>query len=164
MKKTIIVASLALMAGAFSSSILTRAYAAQAISQQVYYTALKGNYAFASLSSSYNDYPSAGSLTFDGKGNVTGIMNLNNDGDVCQGMTLVGTYTVNPGLATGSAQMSLTSVSTGDCTLAGNGDTLPVAFSIAASGNVLYLEEMDSYTDGFFSASFGYWTALANHY
>jgi hypothetical protein len=153
-----------LIAGAFGGISSTRAHAAQAISQQVYYTALKGNYAFASLSSSYNYYPSAGTLTFDGKGNVTGVMNLNDDGDVCQGMTLVGTYTVNPGLATGSAQMSLTSVNTGGCALEGNGNTLPVAFSIAAGGNVLYIEEMDNYSSGFFSDTFGYWTAVANHY
>jgi hypothetical protein len=157
-------APLALLAGAFGGISPTNAQAAQVISQQVSYTELKGNYAFASLSSSDNSYPSAGTLAFDGKGHVTGVINVYDDGDVCSGMTLVGTYTVNPGLATGSAQMSLTSVNTGGCGLAGNGATLPVVLSIGAGGNTLYLAEMDDYGTGYFSPSFGLFTAVTNHY
>ena len=79
-------------------------------------------------------------------------------------MTLVGTYTVNPGLASGAATMSLTSVNTGGCLLAGNGDTLPVTISIANSGNTIYLAEMDLYTAGYFSDTFGPFGAVATHY
>jgi len=164
MKKTIMVASIALMAGAFGGINSAPAQATQAVSQAVTYTALKGNYGFTSLSSEDGDYPSSGTLTFDGKGHVTGVMSLYDDGNACSGMTLVGTYTVNPGLASGFATMSLTSVNTGTCALAGNGDTLPVAITIANSGNTIYLAEMDLYSTGFFSVDFGPFGAVGTHY
>ncbi|MGA2410415.1 MAG: hypothetical protein ABSG46_08525 [Candidatus Binataceae bacterium] len=164
MKKTIMIASIALMAGAFGGINCTPAQAAQAVSQAVTYTALNGNYGFTSLSSGAGDYPSSGTLTFDGKGHVTGVMSLWADGDVCSGMTLVGTYTVNPGLASGSATMSLTSVNTGGCALSGNGYTLPVAITIANSGNTIYLAEMDDYTTNFFATAFDAFGAVATHY
>jgi hypothetical protein len=164
MKKTIIAASIALMAGAFAGINSRPVQAAVAVSQAVTYTALKGNYAFTSLSSSDNNFPSAGTLTFDGKGHITGVMSMYDNGVVCSGMTLVGTYTVNPGLASGSATMSLTSVSTGGCALAGNGVTIPVTITIANAGNAIYLAEMDDYGAGYFSGSFGFLTAAAYHY
>jgi hypothetical protein len=164
MKKTIKMASLAVIASALGGLSSAPASAAQAVSQAVTYTALRGNYAFASLSSSSNDFPSAGTLTFDGKGHVTAVMSLYDIGNVCSGMTLVGTYTVNPGLASGFATMSLTSVNTGGCTLAGNGDTLPMTITIASGGNIIYLAEMDDYGAGYFSDSFGFFTAAAYHY
>jgi hypothetical protein len=164
MKKTIMVTSIALMAGAFGGMNPSRVQAAQAVSQAVTYTLLKGNYSFASLANDDGDYPSSGTFTFDGKGHVTGVMNLYNDGDVCAGMTLVGTYTVNPGLASGSAIMSLTSVSTGGCGLAGNGDTLPVVISIGSGGNSLYFAEMDDESKGYFGDDFAFFAGPANHY
>jgi hypothetical protein len=165
MKKTIMIASIALMAGAFGgiNSAPTQAAPSQP-AQPVYYTALKGNFGFTSLSSEDGEYPAAGTLTFDGKGHVTGVMSVHDDDGVCSGMTLVGTYSVNPGLATGSATLSLTSVNTNNCGLAGNGDTLPVTLTIAAGGNTIYLAEMDTYTKGFYSDDFGPFTAAATHY
>jgi hypothetical protein len=164
MKKTIMMASVALMASALGGLNSAPAQAAQAVSQAVTYTALKGNYAFTSLSSDSGEYTSAGTFTFDGKGHVTGVMTAYLDYDVCAGMTLTGTYAVFPGLATGAAVMSLTSVNTGDCALAGNGNTLPVVISIANSGNTLYFAEMDTYTAGTFGDIFGLFTAVGNHY
>jgi len=158
------VASIALMASAFGISP-TRTQAAQAVSQAVTYTLLKGNYSFSSLANDDGDYPSSGTFTFDGKGHVTGVMNLYNTGAVCAGMTLVGTYTVNPGLASGSALMSLTSVNTGGCALAGNNDSLPVVISIGSGGNYLYIAEMDDDgTSGNFSDDFAYFGGSATHY
>jgi hypothetical protein len=164
MKKTIMVASFALLASVFGGMSFTRAQAAQTVSQAVTYTLLKGNYSFASLANDDGDYPSSGTFTFDGKGHVSGVMNLYNDDSVCAGMTLVGTYTVNPGLASGFAIMSLTSVSTGGCGLAGNGDTLPVAIAIGSSGNSLYLAEMDDESSGYFGDDFAFFAGPANHY
>jgi hypothetical protein len=163
MKKTIMVASIALMVNAFGISP-TRTQAAQSVSQAVTYTLLKGNYSFSSLAQDDGDYVNAGTFTFDGKGHVTGVMNLYDDGDVCAGMTLVGTYTVNPGLASGSALMSLTSVNTGGCALSGNGDSLPVVISIGSGGNYLYIAEMDDESSGYFSDDFAYFGGSAIHY
>ena len=164
MKKTIMVASFALAASVCGGMSLTRAQAAQTVSQAVTYTLLKGNYSFASLANDDGAYPSSGTFTFDGKGHVSGVMNLYNDGDVCAGMTLGGTYTVNPGLASGFAIMSLTSVNTGGCALSGNGDTLPVAIAIGSGGNSLYLAEMDDESKGYFGDDFAFFAATANHY
>jgi hypothetical protein len=165
MKKTTMIASIALMAGAFGGINSAPAQAAPSEpAQPVTYTALKGNYGFTSLSSSDGEYPAAGTLTFDGKGHVTGVMSASADDTVCSGMTLVGTYSVNPGLASGSATLALTSVNTANCGLTGNGETLPVALTIAAGGNTIYLAEMDSYTLGFYSVTFGPFGAVATHY
>jgi hypothetical protein len=165
MKKTTMIASIALMAGAFGGINSAPAQAAPSeASQAVTYTALKGNYGFTSLSSSDGEYPAAGTLTFDGKGHVTGVMSASADDTVCSGMTLVGTYSVNPGLASGSATLALTSVNTANCGLVANGATLPVAITIANSGNTIYLAEMDLYTTGFFSDTFGPFVAVGTHY
>lgn len=164
MKKTIMTAAIALLASAFGGVCPTPALAGQAVSQAVTYTLLKGNYSFGSPVNDDGDYPFAGTFTFDGKGHVSGVMSLNNDGTVCDGMTLIGTYSVNPGLASGSAQMSLTSVNTGGCALAGNGDTLPVVLYIASGGNVIYFAEMDEETSGYFSNDFAFFGATATHY
>lgn len=164
MKKTTIMVPLVLIASAFGGLNAKPAEAVPAVSQAVSYTALKGNYGFTSLASSSGVYPASGTLTFDGKGGITGVMSMYADGVVCSGMTLVGTYSVNPGLASGSATTSLTSVSTGGCALKGNGDTLPMTITIANGGNTIYLAEMDLYTAGYFSDNFGPFGAVATHY
>lgn len=165
MKKAIMMASVALMASAFGGINLARVEAAQAVSQAVTYQTLKGNYAFSTLGSSSCYYPSAGTLTFDGKGHVTGVISaMYDESDVCANMTLVGTYTVYPGYNIGSAQMSLTSVNTGGCGLEGNGVTLPVTITIGNGGNTIYLAEMDDYSTGTYGYTFSLFTAVANHY
>jgi hypothetical protein len=165
MKKTMIFASLALMAGAFCGIEPARAQPVQAVPLAVNYTVLKGNYSFSTLGTDDSYYPSAGTLTFDGKGHVTGVISAMYDYSyVCANMTLVGTYTVYPGYNIGSAQMSLTSVSTGGCGLEGNGDTLPVAITIGAGGNTIYLAEMDDYSAGTYGHTFSLFTAVGNHY
>ena len=156
---------MAMLAMAFAGGRATPAHASPAVSQAVYYTALNGNYAFSVPGLDSGSYPASGTFTFDGKGHVTGVMNATAGADVCAGMTLVGTYTVNPGLTSGSAQMSLTSVSTGGCTLFGNGDTLPIVLYIASGGNVLYFAEMDSASiAGNLSHNFSYLAGTAIHY
>jgi hypothetical protein len=164
MKKTIIVASLALMAGAFGGINPARLQAAQAVSQVTSNGTLKGNYSFSTLGTDDADYPAAGTLTFDGKGGVTGVISAYYDGAVCANMILAGTYTIYPTYNIGSAQMTLASVNTGGCALAGNGNTLPVAITIGAGGNTIYLAEMDGYTTGYYSDYFALFTAVGNHY
>jgi len=165
MKKTMILASLALMAGAFGGINPARAQAAQAVPQVNSNGVLKGNYSFTTIGSYEGSYPAAGTLTFDGKGGVTGVISAVSDYDyVCANMTLVGTYTVYPTYNIGSAQMSLTSVSTGGCGLTGNGATLPIAITIGASGNTIYLAEMDDYSTGTYGDDFYLFSAVGNHY
>lgn len=164
MTKIIAAASIAVMAMTCAGIKSGGAQAAQAVPQAVTYTLLKGNYSFGSPVNDDGDYPFAGTFTFDGKGHVSGVMSLNDDGNVCDGMSLNGTYTVNPGVASGSAVMSLTSVNTGNCGLAGNGDTLPVVLYIASGGNVIYFAEMDTEGAGYFSDDFAFFDATATHY
>ena len=91
-----------------------RAESYEASPQAVSYTALKGNYSYFGTSY-YGYYLIEGTLAFDGKGHVSGTMDFN----YCVGMTLNGTYSVNPGLASGSTTMTLTSVNTNGCALSG---------------------------------------------
>ena|ERR1700677_818632 len=160
MKKRAYFTLIGLLASAMAGSSFTRAQAAQVAPQQVYYTALKGTYSFLAPSY-YGYYVSQGTLTFDGKGHVTGVLNGNYDTVPCIGMTLNGTYTVNPGLASGSAVMSLAAVS--PCTNA-NGDTLSVALTIGAGSNVIYLTEVDPDTAGYFIYNLYAFGATATHY
>jgi hypothetical protein len=163
MKKQAYFALIGLLASALAGSSFTRAQAAQIAPQQVYYTALKGTYSF--LAPSYDGYyVGQGTLSFDGKGHITGVLNYSYDTVPCLGMTLNGTYTVNPGLASGSAQMSLTSVNTNGCDNAGNGDTLSVALTIGSGSNVIYLTEVDQSSPGFFLYTFYPFGATATHY
>jgi hypothetical protein len=163
MKKRAYFTLIGLLASAWAGSSFTRAQAAQVAPQQVYYTALKGNYSFLAPGY-YGYYVGQGTLTFDGKGHITGVLNYNIDTVPCVGMTLNGTYTVNPGLASGSAVMSLTSVNTNGCGNAGNGDTLSVALTIGSGSNVIYLTEVDPDTSGYFISNFYAFGATATHY
>jgi hypothetical protein len=166
MKKTMIFASLALIAAATAGGIEpARAQAAQVAPQAISYGGLKGNYSFSTLGTDDAYYPSAGELNFDGKGHVTGVISaVYDESDVCANMTLVGTYTTYPGYNIGSAQLTLSSVSTGGCALNGDGDTLPVAITIGAGGNTIYLAEMDNYSTGTYGDDFSLFTAVGNHY
>jgi hypothetical protein len=154
---------IAVIALAVGSAGLTRAESYEVSPEAVYYTALKGNYSY--FGTSYEGYYlMQGTLTFDGKGHVRGTMNYNVDEVPCVGMTLNGTYTVNPGLASGSTLMSLTSVSTNGCANSGNGDTLFAEIAIGGGGNTLFLAEMDPYVDGTFADTFYPFGATATHY
>jgi hypothetical protein len=118
------------------------------------YGVMQGTWAFGS--NYYNeDYGEAGgSLTFDGNGGVTGILNVASDGIYCVGMGLSGTYVVNPGKLSGTATMTISSVTTGNCANAGEGDTLTIAFSLANNFKTVTYVEMDQYTSGHFMYTF----------
>lgn len=112
---------------------------------------LKGIFSFRDLDSYYSYVPSVGTLTFDGNGNVTGTMDINDDGTVCQGTGLSGTYTVNPDRLTGTATLTLSSPACSSV----NGVSLPLSLSLVRKGSgvvtVVNMVEMDDYTTGTFS-------------
>ena len=119
---------------------------------------LKGTYAFLQGATEYGYTNSVGTLTFDGNGGVTGVLNLNYDGTVCVGTTLNGTYVVNSGRAA-TANLTMTSVSTANCANDGNGDTLALSLSFSAKPLeaqviVINLVEMDQEIKGTFADSF----------
>jgi hypothetical protein len=152
-------ALIGMMAVAMGGLGVMRAESYEASPQAVSYTALKGNYSYFGTSY-YGYYLMEGTLAFDGKGHVSGTMDFN----YCVGMTLNGTYSVNPGLASGSTTMTLTSVNTNGCALSGNGDTLFAEIAIGNGGNTLYLAEMDPYLAGYFAYSEYPFGATATHY
>ena len=86
--------------------------------------AIQGTWAFGSNVQESGIRQSNGTLTFDGNGGVTGVITYNDDGTVCQGMSVSGTYNVNPGKLSGTAVMTVSSVNTSNCALTGDGDTL----------------------------------------
>ncbi|MGA2409413.1 MAG: hypothetical protein ABSG46_03355 [Candidatus Binataceae bacterium] len=91
-----------------------------------------------------------GTLTFNGNGGVTGVLTYNFYNTVCQGMTLTGSYTVNPGKLSGTAIMTVTSVSTANCDELGNGDTLSLVFSMFNNLKGMNFMESDAKTTGSF--------------
>jgi hypothetical protein len=92
---------------------------------------LNGTYSFLQGTDYYDYTSAAGTLTFDGKGGLTGILNLNYDFEICGGMTLSGTYVVNSN-RTAVAYLTLTSVNTANCGNAGNGATMTLAMAFGA--------------------------------
>ena len=164
MKKNIKLALIGLLTGSFAAAYIPYARAGQALPQAVTYTNLQGNYTFFAPTGSENYYQGAGTLTFDGKGHVTGVMTYNAGEVICAGMTVNGTYTVYPGTAMASAQMALTSTNTNNCANLGNGDTLSAAISIGAGSNILYIAEMDPATTGYFAYDFKFFGGTMTHY
>jgi hypothetical protein len=117
--------------------------------------AVQGTWAFGSNVQESGLRQSNGTLTFDGNGGVTGIITYNNDGTVCQGMSVSGTYNVNPGKLSGTAVMTVASVNTSNCALTGDGDTLSIAFSMFNSLKGINFMETDAQSVGYFYDSFG---------
>ncbi len=159
MKKTILVAIVAALAIPFAG--LTSLVQAQATAQfplQGNNQWLKGTYAFLQGATEYGYTSSVGTLTFDGNGGVTGVLNMNYDGDVCVGIILNGTYAVNSARS-GTANLTMISVNTANCANQGNGDTLAIALSFSgkpldASVRVINLVEMDQEIVGTFADDF----------
>jgi hypothetical protein len=96
----------------------------------------------------------AGTLTFDGNGGVTGVLNINDDGTYCLGTGLSGTYTVNPGKLSGTATMTLSSVDTNDCDDNGDGDTVTLAFTLSNNMKNFNYTEIDPNLSGFLPFDF----------
>jgi hypothetical protein len=97
----------------------------------------------------------AGTLTFDGKGGVTGVLNEADDGTYCVGMTLGGSYTVNPGKLSGNAAMTVASVDTGSCGELGDGDTLTLAFYLSNNLKSFNYVEIDPDVETYLNFDFG---------
>lgn len=117
-------------------------------------SSIKGTFSYSTPSGDDGFVVSTGTFTFDGKGNVTGTMDLNDDGTLCPGLTLSGTYTMNPDRVTGTAALALT-VPTADSSCSfGNNDTLNLSLSLASGTKIVNFAEMDVYTSGTFQESF----------
>ena len=125
--------------------------------------ALRGVFSFRDLNSYYSYVPSVGTLTFDGNGNVTGTMDINDDTTVCQGTSLSGTYTVNPDKLTATATLTLSTTATGCSSL--NNVTIPLSLSLVRDGSgvvtVINMAEMDNGSPGtFYSATDSFFGAV----
>ncbi len=109
---------------------------------------LKGTFSFPALNLSYEGVVGVGTLSFDGKGNVTGTMDLDLEGAVCLGNTLSGMYAVNSDRLTGTATLLLSSSACSSI----NNVSLPLSLSLVRNGNgvvtVINMAEMDSCGSG----------------
>jgi hypothetical protein len=115
---------------------------------------VQGTWAFGSTIGDEEEGVTNGTLTFDGNGNVTGILNSNADGAACVGMGLSGTYVVNPGKLSGTATMTLSSVTTNNCADYGDGDILTLNFFLANSLKTFNYVEIDPEAAGYFTEDF----------
>jgi hypothetical protein len=159
-KKTILMVLIASLAVSFAGST-SRARAQDTpdgVSQPARNKLLKGTYSFLEGTDYYDYVSAAGTLTFDGNGGLTGVLDLNYDYTICGDMTLSGTYVVNSN-RTAIAYLTLTSVNTANCANAGNGDTMTLAMSFGGkplNAPVAFVNfaEMDPYAKGVYIDDF----------
>lgn len=116
--------------------------------------AIQGTWAWGANVQYKGENQGNGTFTFDGNGGVTGVVNYNFNGVVCDGMTVEGTYTVNTGKFTGTASMTLSSVSTSNCANTGDTDALNMTFSISNNMKTIYFVESDPQAAGYFYDAF----------
>jgi hypothetical protein len=116
--------------------------------------AIQGTWALGSVIGEDGDGVTNGTLIFDGNGGVTGILNSNDDGTVCAGMGLSGTYVVNPGKLSGTATLTISSVTTNGCADEGDGDILTLNFFLASSFKTFNYVEIDPYIAHYFVYDF----------
>ena len=116
--------------------------------------AVHGTWALGSVQGWEGDGATNGTLIFDGNGNVTGILNSNADGSVCAGMPMTGTYVVNPGKLSGTATLTISSVSTNNCGDYGDGSILILQFFLASNFKTFNYVEIDPDLAGYFSYYF----------
>jgi hypothetical protein len=127
--------------------------------------AIQGTWAFGANVLYTGGNQSVGTFTFDGNGGVTGVIDFNYFGTaICNGITVSGTYTVNPGRQSGTAVMTLSSVSTGTCDDAGDGDTLSLAFYLGNNLKTMNFVETDPDEDGYFIFEFYNFAGVATHF
>lgn len=147
MKRTV-----TLLSGAALAFSLASALPARAVTPPL--GAVQGTWAFGSVPGDEYDGVTNGTLVFDGNGNVTGILNSNADGAFCVGMPLSGTYVVNPGKLSGTATMTVSSVTTGNCADYGDGDILTLNFFLANNLKTFNYVEIDPEETGYFTEDF----------
>jgi hypothetical protein len=116
--------------------------------------AVQGTWAFGSYVAEDDENVANGTLTFDGDGGVTGVLNYFTDGIYCTGMTMSGTYVVNPGKLSGRASMTVASVNNAACDNAGDGDTLSMDFYLSNGLKTLSYVETDPDAVGFLPYDF----------
>jgi hypothetical protein len=116
--------------------------------------AVQGTWAFGSYVGESDENVANGTLTFDGDGGVTGVLNYFTDGTYCVGMTMSGTYVVNPGKLSGSASMTVVSVGNSACGNNGDGDTLTMDFYLSNGLKTLSYVETDPDDEGYLPYDF----------
>jgi hypothetical protein len=115
---------------------------------------VQGTWALGSSQGYESDGATDGTLIFDGNGGVTGILNSNADGAVCAGMPMSGTYVVNPGKLSGTATLTISSVSTNNCADLGDTDILTLQFFLASNLKTFNYVEVDQDLPGYFPNDF----------
>jgi hypothetical protein len=162
-KKTVVIALIAGLAIPFVGlASQTRAQVTPDVpSQNALNHTLKGTYAYLSDANDDGFEPSVGTFIFDGVGGMTGTMDMNNDGVVCTGMTLTGTYVVDSTRNMATAALTLTSVTTLNCANAGNNATLALSMSIGSAAKVANFSEMDKFITGTFQQTFDPFAGVA---
>ncbi|MGA2409415.1 MAG: hypothetical protein ABSG46_03365, partial [Candidatus Binataceae bacterium] len=126
----------------------------KSISEQAPLSSVQGTWAFGAYVSEGGDNVANGTLTFNGNGGVTGVLNEFSDGTYCPGMSLSGSYVVNPGKLSGSASMTVASVTAGNCANTGNGDILTLDFYLSNNLKTLNYVETDPDSAGFLPDDF----------
>ena len=163
MKKAIVVALIAGLAIPFAglTSLVRAQDTTDTTTQGALNKMLKGTYSFLSDANDAGFEPSVGTFTFDGIGGLTGIMDMNDDGFVCVGMTLNGTYVVNASKNTATAALVLTSVTTSNCANTGNTNTLALSLSFGSAVKIINFSEMDQFVTGTFQETFDPFAGVA---
>jgi hypothetical protein len=122
----------------------------------------KGKYAIA-FHGDGGDTAGTGILVLTSGGVVTGTLNINNDGFLCQD-SVSGSGVLNPDGVTGTLNLIVTFVSSSNGSTAsdcGTGDILTFAFARDQNKRTLELAEMGDYSPGTFAADFNQVLGLA---
>jgi hypothetical protein len=155
--------TLTLLSGAALALSLAAAQPARAVTPPN--GAIQGTWAFGGNVLYVGSNQSVGTFTFNGNGGVTGVMDFNYFGTaICNGMTVSGTYTVNPGKLSGTAVMTLSSVDTRSCANTGNDDTLSLAFYLGNNLKTMNFVETDPHEVGYFGYDFYNFSGVATHF
>jgi hypothetical protein len=111
---------------------------------------VQGTWAFGSTQGADGAGATDGTLIFDGNGGVTGFLYSNADGSICAGMPMNGTYVINPGKLSGTATLTISSVTTNNCADDGDGAILTLQFFLASNLKTFNYVEVDQEIQGYF--------------
>ena len=128
------------------------------------YASIQGTWGFLDNNTYSGEYVADGTLTFDGFGNVTGVMNFAAATFICAGASMAGTYSVNPDKLSGTATMTLSSVGTSTCAEYANGDKVNIIFYLGNNRRLMNFIENDENEEGTFGNDFDTLAGVATHF